>query len=101
MPRFIALWTRADDLEGFERHYRETHMPLVQEWPGLRSAGVTRLTGSPLDGGEPAYHFVFQAVVDDLDALLDSDAFATAAADAAEMMERYGTKATLLTGAEF
>lgn len=91
MPRFIALWTRADELDAFERHYEETHMPLVEEWPGLRSVTVTRIGGSPL-GGDPAYHLVFEAEVDDFDALQESAAFSRAAADAAEMKAIGGAK---------
>lgn len=100
MPRFIALWTHADDLDAFERHYAEQHMQLVDEWPGLRSATVTRIGGDPL-GGDPSYHLVFQAEVEDLGRLRDSDAFARTAADAEEMMDRYGARVTLLTGDEF
>jgi uncharacterized protein (TIGR02118 family) len=103
MVRFVALWGTPQDIEGFERHYREIHMPITARWPGVRSSAVTRITGSPT-GGEPAYRLMFEVTLDsasDLAAMMKSEAVAESGRDAREMIKRYGTKVTMITGADF
>lgn len=100
MGRFVALWTKPADVEGFDDYYRNEHMPLVREWPGLRSARVTRLEANPL-GGEVPYHLVFEAEVEDLDELMNSEELARTVADAEEIMARFGNEAVPLTGSAF
>ena len=34
--KLIALWTKADDHEGFEQDYRENHVPLASKLEGVR-----------------------------------------------------------------
>lgn len=100
MGRFVALWTRPADVEGFEDYYRQEHMPLVQEWPGLRSVRTTVLENNPL-GGDVPYHLMFEAEVEDLDDLLSSEPLARAVEDAQEIMRRFGNQVVPLTGARF
>lgn len=103
MVRFVALWSKPQDVDGFERHYREVHMRITARWPGVRSSTVIRFTESP-GGAEPAYHLLFVATLDseaDLAAMLKSEAVAESGRDAREMMKRYGVKVTMLTGADF
>lgn len=74
MVKLIALYTRPDDVEAFERHYREVHTPLVRRMPGLRRLEVSRISGSPM--GEPRYYLLAEMYFDDADALtaaLNSD----------------------------
>ncbi|MQA16653.1 MAG: EthD family reductase [Pseudonocardiaceae bacterium] len=33
---YLALWTRPEDVEGFEREYSADHIPRARELPGLR-----------------------------------------------------------------
>ena len=35
MTRFVALYRMPADVEGFDRDYRHTHLPLVAATPGL------------------------------------------------------------------
>lgn len=98
MPWFVALWSKPEDTEAFERHYREVHVPLVEEnWPGLRRSFVVRATGA-LWAEEPDWYLAFAAEVDDLDALMESDAIQATAEDAQTMMERFGVSARIVTG---
>ena len=39
--RFLVFWERPTDLEAFERHYREVHIPLGRRIPHLRSYAIT------------------------------------------------------------
>jgi uncharacterized protein (TIGR02118 family) len=100
--RFVALWSKPDDVEGFEEHYRTKHVPITSRWPGVRASSVTRVTGAPM-GGEPIYHLMFVAELatqDDLDALFASEPVSEALKDARDIMRRYGTTLTVLTGSD-
>jgi uncharacterized protein (TIGR02118 family) len=55
MVRFIILWkSKPTDVEAFERHYHEVHIPLAKKMAGLRRYTLSRNT-SPVRGGEPYY----------------------------------------------
>jgi uncharacterized protein (TIGR02118 family) len=49
--RFLALYETPADPDAFDRHYRQTHIPLIRALPGLRrytiGRNVTVLHGSP------------------------------------------------------
>ena len=40
--RFLILWDTPEDPDWFERHYREVHVPLVKQLPGLRRYTFSR-----------------------------------------------------------
>ncbi len=40
--RFLALYETPTDPEAFDRHYREVHIPLGRQLPGLRRYAVGR-----------------------------------------------------------
>lgn len=40
--RFLALYETPTDPEAFDRHYREVHIPLGRQLPGLRRYAVSR-----------------------------------------------------------
>ena len=103
MTSFVALFTRADDVEGFEAHYRDTHLPLVAQWPNVSETRVTRMTGTPR-GTEPAYQIMAEIRFTSAEGMaeaLRSEAMRAAGKDAMEMCQRFGCKATMLLGAEF
>ena len=49
--RFLALYQTPSDPEAFDRHYHQTHIPLIRCLPGLRrytlGRNVTALHGAP------------------------------------------------------
>jgi uncharacterized protein (TIGR02118 family) len=49
--RFLAVYETPADPAAFDRHYREVHIPLLRQLPGLRrftvSRDVTALHGPP------------------------------------------------------
>src|SRR5439155_1049627 len=55
--KLIALYKKPPDPSLFDRYYRDTHMPLVRKWPGLRKVELGRITGRP-GGSEPAYYLI-------------------------------------------
>jgi uncharacterized protein (TIGR02118 family) len=65
--RFTILWSKPKDVDAFERHYREVHVPLAKKMPGLRRYTISRNT-SPVRGGEP-YFLIAELDWDDMAAL--------------------------------
>ena len=66
----ITFWTPTDP-EAFERHYVETHAPLVRELPGLRAYEYGRALTN-FDGSEPDAFWVVSLTFDDADAMHSS-----------------------------
>lgn len=56
MVKLVALYRRPEDPQSFDRHYFESHMPLVRKIPELLRVEVSRVTGAPR--GEPEYHLM-------------------------------------------
>src|SRR4051794_21893996 len=54
MVRFLVLYNEPVDIEAFERHYREVHIPLAKKLPGLRRYSRSR-NSVPVRGGDPYY----------------------------------------------
>lgn len=67
MPaRMIVMYRPPADADAFDRHYRETHIPLAKQLPGLRSYAVAR--GPVAIAGGP-FHLVGTLEFDDLGAI--------------------------------
>ncbi len=66
--KLVVLYTRPDDVEAFDEHYRGTHAPLVEKLPGLLRWEGARLVASP-DGGEATYHRMAELWFEDQAAL--------------------------------
>lgn len=100
MAKFIALWGTPDDVEGFEDHYRNTHISLCEKWPGLQSMSTTRISGTPM-GEESPHHLVFEATFaskDDLKGALRSPEMMEAGKDAMSASKKFGSDVTMLIG---
>jgi uncharacterized protein (TIGR02118 family) len=83
----LALYETPADPGAFGRHYRETHIPLIRQLPGLRrytlGRDVTALHGAP-------YYLVAELewdTMDELRAAFASPQGRAAAADAARLQE--------------
>jgi uncharacterized protein (TIGR02118 family) len=68
MAGMVAIYKKPADVEAFEKHYFETHIPLAKTMPGLRKYEVNQGLITALAGPADAYligilHF------DDLDAM--------------------------------
>ena len=91
MSRFVVMYDTPSDIEAFERHYREVHIPLAKQLPGLRRYTVSH-DATPVIG-EP-YHLVAMLDWDDMESLgaaLDSEAGNRTAEDAITNLSRYTT----------
>ncbi|WP_308163397.1 EthD family reductase [Nocardia alni] len=72
--RLIIMWSTPSDVEAFERHYRDVHIPVAKRMPGLRRY---TLSHAPTSVHGESYYLVAQLDWEDraaLDAALESDA---------------------------
>lgn len=67
MIRFLVLYPEPIDVEAFERHYLEVHIPLAKKLPGLRRYSVGR-NATAIRGGDP-YYLVAELEWDDMASL--------------------------------
>jgi len=56
MIKLVALFKRPEDVEEFDRHYREMHAPLMAKVPGLGRMEATR--NLKAFRGEPEYYLI-------------------------------------------
>ncbi|MBL3687553.1 EthD family reductase [Leucobacter zeae] len=66
MHRLTVLYPEPVDRAAFEAYYRETHLPLCAQLPGVRE--ITFSLGIAAPGAGP-YYAIFQAAFDDEAAL--------------------------------
>jgi len=67
MVRFLAAYDKPDDPGAFDRHYREVHIPLAQQLPGLRRYTISRNLAPTRD--REAYYLIAELDWDDMTAL--------------------------------
>jgi uncharacterized protein (TIGR02118 family) len=95
--RFLAVYEAPADSEAFDRHYREVHIPLIRDLPGLRRCTVGRdvvtLHGAPC-------HLITELewdTMDDLRAAFASPQGRATAADAARLQESASVRRMIFT----
>ncbi|MCO5973364.1 EthD family reductase [Actinoallomurus soli] len=89
--RFVVMYDTPTDVDAFERHYDEVHIPLAKRYPGLRR--YTRSHEPAAVIGEPC-HMVVMLDWDDmaaLEAALGSEIGRRVAEDATVNLARYAT----------
>jgi len=65
MIKLIALYKKPADVEAFEEHYANVHLPLVEKIPGLRKTELSRISGAPR--GEAPYYLMYEMYFDDME----------------------------------
>ena len=53
MHKILVTYTQPDDVEAFDKYFRDVHAPMVRQIPGLKKLVVNRITGNAM-GGEPS-----------------------------------------------
>jgi uncharacterized protein (TIGR02118 family) len=66
MVKLVAMYKTPPDIEMFEKHYFENHMPLVEKIPGLIKSEVSKLKVLP--GTESDYYMMTEMYYEDMDA---------------------------------
>lgn len=67
MMRLMVIYGRPDDTDAFDRHYRDVHVPLAKQIPGLRRYTVSR--GVTVVQGEDPVYLIAELDWDDMAAL--------------------------------
>lgn len=102
MPSIFVMYGVPEDPAGFDAHYRDVHVPLMQQIPALETARVARVTGTPR--GEPApYHVVAELIFPSAKALAEasrSPEMGATSRDAMALCQRFGVEATMLVAEE-
>lgn len=66
MIKLIALYKKPADVEAFEQHYTQIHIPLIEKIPGIRKTEWSRITASPT--GEAPYYMLYEMYFDNIEA---------------------------------
>lgn len=89
--RFVVMYETPSDVDAFERHYNDVHIPLAKQYPGLRR--YTRSHKPAVVIGEPCY-MVVMLDWDDMAALqaaLGSEIGQRTSQDATTNLARYAS----------
>ena len=82
MIKLIALYKKPANIDAFEQHYAQVHIPLAEKIPGIRKTEWTRFLASP--SGEAPYYMMYEMYFDSMDAYtaaMQSDANKAAGQD--------------------
>jgi uncharacterized protein (TIGR02118 family) len=95
--RLLVAYETPADPEGFDRHYREVHVPLVQRLPGLRRYTIGRDAAAVR--GAPCYRIAEAEwdTMDELRAAFASPEGRATAADAARLQELAPVRSMIFT----
>ena len=98
--RFLAIYETPGDPGAFDRHYRQTHLPLMRDLPGLRRYTVSR--DIAVLRGEPVYLVTELEwdTMDELQAAFTSPEGRATAADAARLQELAPVRSMIFTVGE-
>jgi uncharacterized protein (TIGR02118 family) len=67
MHILTVLYGHPDDPEAFDKHYEQTHVPLVDSIPGLQS--WTHRHVASMDDNPPPYYLIAELTFDSLESL--------------------------------
>jgi uncharacterized protein (TIGR02118 family) len=67
MVKLVALYKKPADVQAFEDHYSNVHLPLMERVPGVVKTQVSRFFAGST--GEPPYYMMFEASFADREAL--------------------------------
>src|SRR5437867_1244450 len=96
MVKLIALYRTPSDVEQFDKHYTDIHIPLIRKTPGLRKIELTRITGAPI--GESKYHLMAEMYYDSLEAMNAANASPEGKAAARDLMSFAASVVVLFFG---
>src|SRR5690348_4901724 len=66
--KLVVLYTRPENVDEFEKHYTEQHVPLVHKVPGLLQFDAARFVAAA-DNGELSFHRIAELSFADQEAL--------------------------------
>ena len=94
MVKLIALYKKPANVDAFEQHCAQVHIPLVEKIPGIRKTEWTRFLASPQ--GEAPYYMMYEMYFDNMAAYQVAMQSAENKAAAQDLMTFAGGLVTLL-----
>ncbi|MEA3075262.1 MAG: hypothetical protein QOF60_170 [Actinomycetota bacterium] len=91
MPKLIALWTAADDSDGFNADYLATHVGLAQAMPSVSSTFFGTTAGPYARVADLTW-----SSADEMNAALGSPAGAALLGDAQRLQQAFGNRLDVL-----
>jgi uncharacterized protein (TIGR02118 family) len=85
VPKLIAIWSKPDDVDGFEADYTSTHAPMVESIPGVRFEA-----GKVVDGDAYRVAILSFDSAESMQEGMGSDAAGATMQDAGRLQEQYG-----------
>ena len=70
MTKLVVLYKTPKDETHFAKHYRDVHVPLAKDLPGIKGHSFGPARGP--DGGAGAYFWYFSATFDSAKAIADA-----------------------------
>ncbi|AQQ54871.1 EthD family reductase [Planococcus lenghuensis] len=64
MAKFIVLYEEPNDKDGFEKHYMDVHIPLVNELPDIKRTSLDRVVNA--DNAKSAFYLHVEIEYEDL-----------------------------------
>lgn len=46
--KLVALFKKPPDIDSFEEHYKNIHIPLIMKLPGMKKLETVKVTGAPV-----------------------------------------------------
>ncbi len=65
MVKLVALYQKPANVDAFEQHYAQIHIPLVERIPGILKTEWTRFLASPQ--GEAPYYMMYEMYFDSME----------------------------------
>jgi uncharacterized protein (TIGR02118 family) len=70
MVKLVAMYRNPENVQDFDRHYFEVHVPLAEKMPGLKKIEVNRIFGTP--AGLSDIYLIAEMYFEDKDALMNA-----------------------------
>ena len=104
MYKIVGLWgsPKPSDVEAFEKHYLEVHVPLARKVPHLRKLVLTRAEAG-LEGGAAPFHRVAELHFDNPENFhraSETAQWRAMRADGTKLAERFGVTIQAVIGWE-
>lgn len=96
--KLVVMYPTPDDPAAFDAHYRDTHIPIVQRYPGVQRVEVAKVT-TPLSKAAAEWYQVSEVYFADMDAFNAAMA-SDAGKESAQDVGTFAPKGTMFFVAE-
>lgn len=98
MVKMTALYKKPADVDAFEKHYWEIHVPLNNKMPGLLKTTFSRFTSAPM--GDPRFYLQCDMYFENIESLNNAMKSPEGKAAGKDLMSFASDLVTLMIGEE-